>query len=204
MPKKKTSTKDPTRKSGVARHREIVNAAETLIREGISPRDLTLQAVATQAGVPRVSLYYFFSSIEALLEVLYQRALNKMIGELGEISDASEWRVFIDSVLDQTRKFYNTNPLEIALVLSPNTFSISNQTNREYGQVLYKTMVNRIGLPKSQKLHQACDIGIEIAHAVWRKSFVEKGKVTAALHTQAKKVVLSYLESVLEQTERDN
>jgi len=75
-----------------------------------------------------VSLYYFFSSIEALLEVLYQRALNKMIGELGEIPEASEWR----------------------------------------------------------------------------KSYVEKGKVTAALHTQAKKAVLFYLESVIEQTERDN
>jgi AcrR family transcriptional regulator len=204
MPKKMLSTKDPIRKPGVERHREIIEAAETLIRGGISPRDLTLQAVATRADVPRVSLYYFFSSIEALLEVLYQRALNKMIGELGEIPEASEWRVFIDSLLDQTRKFYNTNPLEMALVLSPSSFSISNQTNKDYAQVLYKIMVNMIGLPRPQKLHQACDIGIEIAHAVWRKSFVEKGKVTAALHTQAKKAVLSYLESVIEQTERDN
>lgn len=204
MPKKMLSTKDPIRKPGVERHREIIEAAETLIRGGISPRDLTLQAVATRAGVPQVSLYYFFSSIEALLEVLYQRALNKMIGELGEIPEASEWRVFIDSLLDQTRKFYNTNPLEMALVLSPSSFSISNQTNKDYAQVLYKIMVNMIGLPRPQKLHQACDIGIEIAHAVWRKSFVEKGKVTAALHTQAKKAVLSYLESVIEQTERDN
>lgn len=204
MPKKMLSTKDPIRKPGVERHREIIEAAETLIRGGISPRDLTLQAVATRAGVPRVSLYYFFSSIEALLEVLYQRALNKMIGELGEIPEASEWRVFIDSLLDQTRKFYNTNPLEMALVLSPSSFSISNQTNKDYAQVLYKIMVNMIGLPRPQKLHQACDIGIEIAHTVWRKSFVEKGKVTAALHTQAKKAVLSYLESVIEQTERDN
>lgn len=55
-----------------------------------------------------------------------------------------------------------------------------------------------VGLPKSQKSHQASDIGIEIAHAVWRKSFVEKGKVTAALHAQTKKVVLSYLESAIE------
>ena len=204
MPKKMLSTKDPIRKPGVERHREIIEAAETLIRGGISPRDLTLQAVATRAGVPRVSLYYFFSSIEALLEVLYQRAQNKMIGELGEIPEASEWRVFIDSLLDQTRKFYNTNPLEMALVLSPSTFSISNQTNKDYAQVLYKIMVNMIGLPRPQKLHQACDIGIEVAHTVWRKSFVEKGKVTAALHTQAKKAVLSYLESVIEQTERDN
>jgi hypothetical protein len=59
-------------------------------------------------------------------------------------------------------------------------------------------MVNMVGLPKSQKSHQASDIGIEIAHAVWRKSFVEKGKVTAALHAQTKKVVLSYLESAIE------
>ena len=86
----------------------------------------------------------------------------------------------------------------MALVLSPRTFSISNRTNKDYGQVLYKIMVNMISLPKPQKLHQACDIGIEIAHAVWRKSFVEKGKVTAALHAQTKKVVLSYLESAIE------
>jgi AcrR family transcriptional regulator len=204
MPKKRRTAKEPIRKPGVARHREIIEAAETLIRGGISPRDLTPQAVATQASVPRVSLYYFFSSIEALLEVLYGRTLNKMIGELGEIPDASEWRVFINSLLDQTRKSHNTNPLEAALVLSPSTFSISNQTNRDYGQVLYKTMVNRIDLPRSRELHLACEIGTEIADAVWRKSFVEKGKVTAALHTQTKQAVLSYFESVLERTERDN
>ena len=95
MPKKMLSTKGPIRKPGVERHREIIEAAETLIRGGISPRDLTLQAVATRAGVPRVSLYYFFCSIEALLEVLYQRALNKMIGELGEIPEASEFLIGI-------------------------------------------------------------------------------------------------------------
>jgi hypothetical protein len=59
-------------------------------------------------------------------------------------------------------------------------------------------MVNMVGLPKSQKSHQTTDIGIEIAHSVWRKSFVEKGKVAAALHAPTKKVVLSYLESAIE------
>jgi AcrR family transcriptional regulator len=198
------TAKEPVRKPGVARHREIIEAAETLIRGGISPRDLTLVAVANQAGVPRVSLYYFFSSIEALLEVLYGRTLNKMIGRLGEMPETSEWRVFIDTLLDQTRKFHNTNPLEAALVLSPSTFLISNQTSRDYGQALYEIMVNRMDLPRSRELHQACEIATEITLAIWRKSFVEKGKLTAALHTQAKKAVLSYLESVIEQTERDN
>ena len=90
MPKKVTSTKDPVRKRGVARHQEIIAAAETLIRDGCSPRDLTLHAVSARAGVPRVSLYYFFSSIEALMEVLYQRTLTKMINALNEMPASGE------------------------------------------------------------------------------------------------------------------
>ena len=112
--------------------------------------------------------------------------------------------MLIDNLLDQTRKFYNTNPMERALVLSPSTFVISIQTNSDYGKVLYQQLVNTVGLPKSRKLRQTCDIAIEITLAVWRKSYVEKGKVTAAFHTQAKRVVLPYFESAIEQPEHYN
>ncbi|MBT6200736.1 MAG: TetR/AcrR family transcriptional regulator [Bacteroidetes Order II. Incertae sedis bacterium] len=64
MLRKITSSRDPVHKSGVERHREVITAAQTRIRNGTSPRDLTLHAVAAQAGVPRASLYYFFSSIK--------------------------------------------------------------------------------------------------------------------------------------------
>ena len=83
MAKKTTkSTRKPTRKPGIERYNRIIEAAEELILEANSLQGITLDAVAQRAGVPRVSLYYFFDSIESLLDALYQRGVQKMVAEL--------------------------------------------------------------------------------------------------------------------------
>jgi AcrR family transcriptional regulator len=69
--------RQPTRKPGVERYNRIIAAAEYLILEAGSLETITLDAVAKQAGVPRASLYYFFASIESLLEALYPTAWAK-------------------------------------------------------------------------------------------------------------------------------
>ena len=75
------ATRQPTRKPGVERYNRIIAAAEYLIIEAGSLETITLDAVAKQAAVPRVSLYYFFASVDSLLEALYQRGVQKMVAE---------------------------------------------------------------------------------------------------------------------------
>ena len=64
------TARQPTRKPGIERYNRIIEAAESLILEQGSLDHLTLEAVAQRAGVPRVSLYYFFDSIGVLLDTL--------------------------------------------------------------------------------------------------------------------------------------
>ena len=64
------SARLPTRKPGIERYNRIIEAAETLILEAGSLQGITLDAIARRADVPRVSLYYFFESIESLMDCL--------------------------------------------------------------------------------------------------------------------------------------
>ncbi|NDA15855.1 MAG: TetR/AcrR family transcriptional regulator [Gammaproteobacteria bacterium] len=82
MAKKKGPPKEPSRRHGIHRFEEVLSAAEALITEGTPLDELTLQGVAKKAGVPRVSLYYFFPSVDALVEALYQRVLTRLMNEL--------------------------------------------------------------------------------------------------------------------------
>ena len=63
-------TRLPTRKPGIERYNRIIEAAEALILEAGSLQGIPLDAVAKRADVPRVSLYYFFDSIESLMDAL--------------------------------------------------------------------------------------------------------------------------------------
>ena len=79
MASKKGSARLPTRRPGIDRYDKVLGAAERIILENESLDGLTLQAIAAEAKVPRVSLYYFFPSIDAVIEALYQRILTRLI-----------------------------------------------------------------------------------------------------------------------------
>jgi len=85
MASKKGSARAPTRRPGIDRYDKVLRAAEELILENESLDGLTLQAIAAKAKVPRVSLYYFFPSIDALIEALYHRVLTRLISELSQL-----------------------------------------------------------------------------------------------------------------------
>ncbi|MGB2361520.1 MAG: TetR/AcrR family transcriptional regulator, partial [Luminiphilus sp.] len=74
-------TRLPTRKPGIERYNRIIEAAEALILEAGSLKGITLDAVSKRADVPRVSLYYFFDSIDSLMDALYLRGVQKMVAE---------------------------------------------------------------------------------------------------------------------------
>lgn len=190
-------SRQPTRKPGVARYNRIIAAAEHLILEAGSLELITLDAVAKQANVPRVSLYYFFGSIESLLDALYQRGLQKMIAELPQSPRASDWRELMVLYVDSVRDFYLNNRVEMILALLPVSLVAVNKTSTEFGATLFKLLYRQGFLPKTRKAIRACEMCSELADLVWRKSLIEKGTLTPVYHKEAKRVVLAYLEAVL-------
>ena len=198
MAKKITkSTRKPTRKPGIERYNRIIEAAEGLILEANSLQGITLEAVAQRAGVPRVSLYYFFDSIESLLDALYQRGVQKMVAELPQAPRAADWREMMLLYVDGVRDFYLSNRVEMILALLPVSLFSVNQVSRDFGQSLFQLLHAQGLVPKTQKVLRACEMTSELADLVWRKSLIEKGTLTPAYTREVKRVVIAYLESVL-------
>ena len=198
MAKKTTKLKRlPTRKPGIKRYNRIIEAAEALILEAGSLQGITLDAIAKRAGVPRVSLYYFFDSIESLMDALYQRGVQKMIAELPQAPHAADWRDMMLLYIDGVRDFYMNNRVEMILALLPVSLVSVNQVSREFGQVLFQLLHLQGFVPKSQQVLRACEMASELADLVWRKSLIEKGTLTPTFTREVKRVVISYLEAVL-------
>jgi len=191
------STRKPTRKPGIERYNRIIEAAEGLILEANSLQGITLDAVAQRAGVPRVSLYYFFDSIESLLDALYQRGVQKMVAELPQAPRAADWREMMLLYVDGVRDFYLSNRVEMILALLPVSLLSVNQVSRDFGQSLFQLLHAQGLVPKTQKVLRACEMTSELADLVWRKSLIEKGTLTPAYTREVKRVVIAYLESVL-------
>lgn len=191
------STRKPTRKPGIERYNRIIEAAEGLILEANSLQGITLDAVAQRAGVPRVSLYYFFDSIESLLDALYQRGVQKMVASLPQAPRAADWREMMLLYVDGVRDFYLSNRVEMILALLPVSLLSVNQVSRDFGQSLFQLLHAQGLVPKTQKVLRACEMTSELADLVWRKSLIEKGTLTPAYTREVKRVVIAYLESVL-------
>ena len=190
-------TRTPTRKPGIERYNRIIEAAEELILEANSLQGMTLDAVAQRAGVPRVSLYYFFDSIESLLDALYQRGVQKMVASLPQAPRAADWREMMLLYVDGVRDFYLSNRVEMILALLPVSLLSVNQVSRDFGQSLFQLLHTQGLVPKTQKVLRACEMISELADLVWRKSLIEKGTLTPAYTREVKRVVIAYLESVL-------
>ena len=191
------SARLPTRKPGIERYNRIIEAAEVLILEAGSLQGITLDAIAKRAAVPRVSLYYFFDSIESLLDALYQRGVQKMIAELPQAPQAADWRDMMLLYIDGVRDFYMSNRVEMILALLPVSLVSVNQVSREFGQALFQLLHSQGLVPKSQQVLRACEMASELADLVWRKSLIERGTLTPAYTREVKRVVIAYLEAVL-------
>ena len=190
-------TRLPTRKPGIERYNRIIEAAEALILEAGSLQGITLEAVSKRADVPRVSLYYFFDSIESLMDALYLRGVQKMVAELPQAPQAADWRDMMLLYVDGVRDFYLNNKVVMILALLPVSFVSVNQTNREFGKALFQLLHSQGLVPKSQQVLRACEMASELADLVWRKSLIEKGTLTPTFTREVKRVVISYLEAVL-------
>ena len=137
-----------TKKPGVERYNAIIQAAEAIITEERSIEGLSIQSVARRARIPRVSVYYFFPSVNSLLETLYERGVQRMATEfLGEPQSETTqlWPNFVESLMDQTRSHYEKNPVTMILALSPRSLTSLNQAHQHYGKELAHTLAHFTG-----------------------------------------------------------
>ena len=194
------ATRAGVKKPGIDRYNAIIRAAEAIITEERSIAELSIQSVARRARISRVSVYYFFPSVNSLVETLYKRGVERMATEfLGEPQSETTqlWPSFVESLMDQTRSHYEKNPVTMILAFSPASLTLLNQAHQHYGKELAHTLAHFTGDQVSGRLIRSCEIASEIADCVWRKSFMEHQIILPSFHQQAKSAVLAYLKSVI-------
>jgi AcrR family transcriptional regulator len=196
--KKKRASRTPSRKSGIERYSRIIEAAESLICEAGTLDGLTLDLIAKRAEVPRVSLYYFFDSIDALVDALYQKGSDEMLAEFPDPPPEFGWRELLILYKDSAREFYLKNPAAMIISLLPTSVEAKNAVVRDFGQSLHALFVERDLMPNSREAMRACEILNGLIDAVWSKSLIEEGTITPTYDQEAERVLLSYMASVLE------
>ena len=200
MASKKGSARAPTRRPGIDRYDKVLGAAEGIILQNESLDGLTLQAIAAEAKVPRVSLYYFFPSIDAVIEALYQRILTRLINELSQsfTKPDNDWKKVMTRVTIEVRNHYRRNTLTTILALTPPSPKMINEAHIVYGEAVANMLVAISGVPASKKLTMGCEIAAEIATTIFRKSYLEKGTITDSYLAEAINAVIAYLDTVIE------
>jgi len=195
---KPTINRQPTRKPGLARYEKILAAAERLILAENSLEGLTLQAVANEAKVPRVSLYYFFASVNELIDTLYRRGVDRLMVEIGAYPESSDWRELMAFAIDATAEWYKENELEMVLSLSPYTVQFTENINPEIGRSIHAALVDQVGIPSTDRVARAFELVGDIADTIWRRSYIKHGKITADYNECVHEAVISFLAQVLD------
>ena len=199
MASKKGSARAPTRRPGIDRYDKVLRAAEEIILENESLDGLTLQAIAARAEVPRVSLYYFFPSIDAVIEALYHRILTRLINELSQTftKPDKDWKKVMTKLMTGVRSHYHKNTLTTVLALTPPSPRMINEAHVVYGEAVASMLVAVSGVPESKNLKIGCEIAAEIGTTIFRKSYLEKGAITDSYLAEAIKAVIAYLDTVI-------
>ena len=199
MASKKGSARAPTRRPGIDRYDKVLGAAEELILESESLDGLTLQAIAAKAKVPRVSLYYFFPSIDAVIEALYQRILTRLISELSQLftKPDKDWKKVMTRLMIEVRNHYRKNTLTTVLALTPPSPKMINEAHNVYGEAVASMLVAISSVPASKNLTMGCEIAAEIGTTIFRKSYLENGTITDSYLAEALNAVIAYLDTVI-------
>ena len=145
-----------------------------------------------------MSLYYFFDSIEALVDALYQKGSDEMLAEFPDPPPEFGWRELLLLYKDSAREFYLKNPAAMIISLLPASVEAKNTVVRDFGQSLHAMFVERDLMPNSREAMRACEILNGLIDAIWSKSLIEEGTITPTYDKEAERVVLSYVASVLE------
>jgi len=195
---KPKNSRKPARKPGLARYELVLEAAARLILTKNSLEGLTLQAVANEAKVPRVSLYYFFASVNELIDTLYRRGVDRLMVEIGAYPESSDWRELMAFAIDATAEWYKENELEMVLSLSPYTVQFTENINPEIGRSIHAALVDQVGIPSTDRVARAFELVGDIADTIWRRSYIKHGKITADYNECVHEAVISFLAQVLD------
>jgi AcrR family transcriptional regulator len=189
----------PERANGRVRYEQLIDAAESiLVTDGAD--GLTIQNIATVAGVPMASVYHFFPSPAAASVALADRYLAgfadtvaQFIAELQE----EDWEIAIAALMHRTTAYYRAHPHVARLLFgSDHSWQIrlaDVANNQAMASALAAALANQFSLQPPSKVAEIFKNAIQISDSLWALSIALHDEINDKYAFEAERAVISYI-----------
>lgn len=185
----------------MARMQTVLEVADQLVARN-GPERVSIPEIALAAGVPRASIYQFYSDKYALLAHVSERHLTRLIEVLLERGAARPGRtleVAIADLIDDAADYFDAHAAAGSLMLggpfSRNAY-LARKTQIDAlgaGLRLLATQTREpVMLPETPDV---ATLGTEIALACMRHGYYREGRVSRLAREEAKFATIAYLQA---------
>jgi AcrR family transcriptional regulator len=195
--KARPSIRWPTQARSRRRFEGILDAADRLL-ERVDPADLSIYALAPEAGMSAPSIYHFFRSPELVLTALGDRYLAALLALIDSPPPGSltTWQEVESHLFDRAREFFQAHAPARKLLLGAaysteirrrdlnNDTRIAERALAVFEQVFV--------LPASPDLLDHFVELIVINEAIWALSYHRHGRITDEMNERARLARVSY------------
>ncbi len=202
------TARQPTRRPGHVRFRQLLSALETLLEEN-NLQKVGLYQIAEKAGVPAASVYHFFPNKEAALLALaaeYHIALHDLASEPLDPPPAS-WQDLVRRKITLAATYHNDHPAALRLFMGAGV--TVEVRNADTGQTVRLAQRRALILdayfevPHVPDWERRLATSIAIVDGVFGLSYAQHGFIAPAFVDDAWRASIAYLRTFLpEQLER--
>lgn len=166
----------------------------------LGPELTSIPAIADHSGVPRASIYQFFSDKYQLFARLAEIHLGEVelaLRKAVERSPLSQWEELAERLIEAAAAYYNANEVASILVLggpfSRSGFLAQEVTTTSMGgtfRELFATTSPALVLPRKPDV---ATFAVEIAFACMKHGYYRDGKISKSTRGQALTATVAYL-----------
>jgi len=192
----------PQRKRGIRRFDLLLDAAEHLL--GYSPNDdISLAAIAEQAGVPVPSVYHFFPNKNAALVALagrYHRALDALARE-PLLPPPAQWQEIVRIRQRNGAKYLNRHPAALRLFIgagvSVEVRNLDLRGNAALATTRAEDFRTYFACDHLANLEKWLANSIGVMDGIWAISYAEHGSITEDYLVESMRAAIAYLRCYL-------
>jgi AcrR family transcriptional regulator len=192
----------PTQKRSLDRFNIVLEATEQLLQTA-NIEDISFYDIARVAKLPPASVHYLFptmASVRIELSRLYNERMSDLIKQWGcELSAtvAPRWQDRVRAMAERTREHFNAHRAICEVLFGPVLHRESRLANSEANDAIAATALEEMQrvyvMPDVPDLVEHLTTNCEIVDALWSRSYLRHGAITAEALEEVVRVQIACL-----------
>jgi AcrR family transcriptional regulator len=189
----------PVQERSAARVQRMLDACAGLVDE-VGYDGLTTTTLAERAGVAIGSVYQFFPDKRAVVAALTARNLDTYLARIGDrfaSNHLAHWWEGVDAVIDEYIAMYRHTPgfraLRFGDIVDVHLLAPDRDNNAVIVDRIRDLLVERFGLPATDRLQLALAIAVETGDALIKLAFRRDPAGDPVILGEAKDMIREYL-----------